>query len=52
MTNIQPPPPVPPPVNFGPLMKRLLRGVLILAAIVIGGYALLIGMWILLNPRW
>jgi len=37
---------------MNPRVKRFLRRFLILAGIVIGGYALLIAMWVLLNPRW
>jgi hypothetical protein len=37
---------------MNPWAKRFLRRLLILAGIMFGGYALLIGMWVLLNPRW
>jgi hypothetical protein len=39
-------------MSFSPRSRQFLRRLLILAGIVVGGYALLIGIWVLLNPRW
>jgi hypothetical protein len=46
-------PPVPaPPSAAARFVRRLLWRLAILALVVVGGYALLVAAWVLLNPRW
>jgi hypothetical protein len=48
------PPPTPPPAPSpaARYVRKLLRRLAILGLIVAVGYALLIGAWIILQPRW